>query len=146
MKRFILGLVISLVTVTATAISAAADNAFPGSKYLQGEPKEPIPYELVEIKPTFNGGDINEFRKWFNANADFYEAFREALIQGRIIANFIINTDGSVSDVKIEKSLDPLFDNEVIRVISDSPKWEPGKQNGRAVCVSYTFPLIICLR
>ena len=59
---------------------------------------------------------------------------------------FTVNPDGSVSDVKVLRGVDPALDNEAVRVVKSSPKWEPGRQRDRAVKVSYTFPVIFQLR
>ena len=59
---------------------------------------------------------------------------------------FTVNPDGSVSDVKVLRGVDPALDNEAVRVVKSSPKWEPCRQRDRAVKVSYTFPVIFQLR
>jgi protein TonB len=62
-----------------------------------------------------------------------------------VFVSFIVNRDGSVSDVKVERGVDPLLDNEVVRMVENMPKWTPGKQRGQAVRVAYTFPVIFNL-
>ena len=107
---------------------------------------EVLPMVVVETKPTFNGGDANEFTKWVNSKLVYPEMARELGLQGRVTLQFTIGTDGRVSAVKVLKGADPLLDEEAVRVVSSSPKWSPGKQRDRAVKVSYTFPVIFRLR
>ena len=110
------------------------------------EVDEVIPMVLVETKPSFNGGDANEFSKWVNSRLVYPELAKENGVQGKVTLQFTIGTDGRLSAVKVLKGADPLLDEEAIRVVSSSPKWTPGKQRDRAVKVSYTFPVIFSLR
>lgn len=121
--------------------------------YIEGTPvpeeedeDEVIPMVIVETKPTFNGGDANEFSKWVNSRLVYPESAREMGVEGRVTLQFTIGTDGRLSDVRVVKGADPLLDQEALRVVSSSPRWGPGKQRDRAVKVSYTFPVIFRLR
>lgn len=106
----------------------------------------PIPYTLVEEKPGFNGGDANEFTKWVYKNLEYPAAAQENGIQGRVICQFVVGKDGKVRDVVVVRTLDPSCDKEAIRVLSGMPKWIPGKQNGKAVSVKYTVPIVFRLQ
>ena len=108
--------------------------------------EEEIPYVFVEQKPSFRGGDANSFSKWVASKLVYPEIAKATGIQGRVMVAFSINTDGSVSNVRVTRSLDPALDKEAVRVISSSPKWTPGKQRDRAVKVSYSIPVIFQLR
>lgn len=108
--------------------------------------EEAIPFQLVEEKPSFNGGDANEFSKWVNSKLQYPEIAKENGVQGRVTLQFTVNTDGSVSNVKVLRGVDSSLDKEAVRVVSMSPKWKPGKQRDRAVKVTYTFPVIFQLR
>ena len=108
--------------------------------------EEAIPFAIVETKPSFNGGDANEFTKWINSQINYPEIAKENGIQGRVMLQFTVNTDGSVSNVKVLRGVDPSLDKEAVRVVSKSPKWKPGKQRDRAVKVTYNFPVIFQLR
>ena len=108
--------------------------------------EEAIPFQLVEEKPSFNGGDANEFSKWVNSRLVYPEIAKENGVQGRVTLQFTVNADGSVSNVKVLRGVDSSLDKEAIRVVSSSPKWKPGKQRDRAVKVTYTFPVIFQLR
>ena len=105
-----------------------------------------IPFMLVEEKPSFMGGDANAFSKWVNERLEYPEIAKENGVQGRVTLQFTVNTDGSVSNVKVLRGVDPSLDKEAVRVVSMSPKWTPGKQRDRAVKVTYTFPVIFQLR
>lgn len=108
--------------------------------------EEAIPFMLVEEKPSFMGGDANAFSKWVNERLVYPEIAKENGVQGRVTLQFTVNTDGTVSNVKVLRGVDPSLDKEAVRVVSMSPKWEPGKQRDRAVKVTYTFPVIFQLR
>ena len=108
--------------------------------------EEAIPFQLVEKKPTFQGGDANEFSKWVNSKLVYPEIAKENGVQGRVVLQFTVNPDGSVSGVKVLRGVDASLDKEAVRVVSSSPKWEPGRQRDRAVKVTYTFPVIFQLR
>ena len=107
---------------------------------------EPIPFQLVEERPTFNGGDANKFSKWVNSRLVYPEVAKGNGVQGRVMLQFTIQRNGSIADVSVLRSVDPELDMEAVRVVSMSPKWKPGKQRGRAVPVRYTFPVIFQLR
>ncbi len=108
--------------------------------------EEAIPFQLVEEKPKFQGGDANEFSKWVNSKLVYPEIAKENGVQGRVVLQFTVNPDGSVSGVKVLRGVDASLDKEAVRVVSSSPKWTPGKQRDRAVKVTYTFPVIFQLR
>ena len=108
--------------------------------------EEAIPFQLVEEKPSFQGGDANQFSKWVNSKLVYPEIAKENGVQGRVTLQFTVNADGTVSNVKVLRGVDPALDKEAVRVVSMSPKWKPGKQRDRAVKVTYTFPVIFQLR
>lgn len=108
--------------------------------------EEAIPFQLVEQKPSFNGGDANEFSKWVNSRLVYPEIAKENGVQGRVTLQFTVEADGRVTNVKVLRGVDESLDKEAVRVVSSSPKWKPGKQRDRAVKVTYTFPVIFQLR
>ena len=108
--------------------------------------EEAIPFQLVEEKPSFQGGDANQFSKWVNSKLVYPEIAKENGVQGRVTLQFTVNADGTVSNVKVLRGVDPALDKEAVRVVSMSPKWQQGKQRDRAVKVTYTFPVIFQLR
>ena len=114
---------------------------------VQEEVEEEVIFAInVDEKPTFNGGDANEFSKWDNSRLVYPEAAKENGIEGRVTLQFTIDKDGRLGDVKVLSTPDETLAQEAVRVVSSSPKWKPGKQRDRAVKVSYTFPVIYKLR
>ena len=103
--------------------------------------EEAIPFQLVEEKPSFQGGDANQFSKWVNSRLVYPEIAKENGVQGRVTLQFTVEKDGTVTKVKVLRGVDPSLDKEAVRVVSMSPKWKPGKQRDRAVPVIYTFPV-----
>ena len=108
--------------------------------------EEAIPFQLVEEKPSFQGGDANQFSKWVNSRLVYPEIAKENGVQGRVTLQFTVEKDGSVTKVRVLRGVDPSLDKEAVRVVSMSPKWKAGKQIDRAVPVTYTFPVIFQLR
>ena len=107
---------------------------------------EVLPFVAVEQKPKFQGNDANTFAAWVNARVVYPEIAKENGVQGRVTLQFTIGTDGRIEDLKVLNSPDETLSREAVRVVSSSPKWEPGRQRDRAVKVSYTFPVIYRLR
>lgn len=108
--------------------------------------EETLPFILVEEKPKFNGKDANEFSRWVNQRLDYPQVCIENGVQGRVTLEFTIRADGSLTDIKVLRGVDPALDSEAVRVVQSSPKWTPGRQRDRAVAVTYTFPVIFRLR
>ena len=102
-------------------------------------------FDVVEQMPSFPGGDA-ELMKYLSTHIKYPVVAEENGIQGRVIATFVVERDGSISDVKVIKSVDPSLDKEAIRVLKSMPKWIPGKQNGSAVRVKYTVPVTFKLQ
>jgi len=96
---------------------------------------------IVEVMPSFKGGGIDKFRDWVMRRTNYPQAAVENRIQGKVYLTFIIETDGTVSNVTIVKGVDPLIDVEAIRTIQSSPKWSPGLQRGQPVRVRYSMSL-----
>ena len=108
--------------------------------------EDSVPYANLEVKPTFNGNEAGEFAKWVAANMKYPKEAYEAGIQGRVMVQFKICTDGEVRDVKVIRGTNEMLDNEAVRVISASPKWEPGRVEGKPVNVTYMFPVVFKLK
>ncbi len=96
---------------------------------------------MVEDMPDFQGGGQEAFRRWIMSNLKYPQIAAENGIQGTVLIRFIVNTDGSVSDVTVFRGVDRSLDNEAMRVISSSPRWTPGRQRGRPVRVAFHFPV-----
>ncbi len=105
------------------------------------EELEPQPFFMVEDAPDFQGGGQDGFRDWIMSQLKYPQIAAENGIQGTVHIRFVVNTDGSVSDVEVIRGVDPSIDREAVRVISSSPQWTPGKQRGRPVRVFFHFPV-----
>ena len=108
--------------------------------------QDALPFNTIEIKPSFNGGDDSEFAKWFYSQIKYPEQAIKDKVQGRVLVQFTIGTDGAVRDVKLQKGVRDDLDAEVLRVVESSPKWKPGSQDGKAVPVTYSFPVVFKLQ
>lgn len=122
-------------TVPAPGLSA-------GTTSREQSDDEPVPFQFVDVKPSFMGGDANKFSEWVMQNIVYPEEARSARISGRVTLKFTVNTDGSVSDVSVLRGVNKLLDDEAVRVVSISPAWTPGQIDGKPVRVSYTFPVV----
>ncbi len=97
-------------------------------------------WDVVQQMPSFPGGEINLF-KFLKNNTNYPELSRQRGTQGKVIASFVVEKDGSISDIKILKGVDQYIDQESIKVIKAMPKWKPGKQMGKKVRVRQILPL-----
>lgn len=140
-----------VVTGIVTAmIFAGADTIYAADRpdETSSEKQEKIyTFETCPVPPKFKTGDKNEFVKWiFNEIVYPPEALKDK-VQGRVMLEFAINTDGTVSDVKILRGVSKEIDAEAVRVVSESPAWEPGRdEKGNPVKVSTKLPVVFALR
>jgi len=109
------------------------------------EPQEKVIFQVVEEMPQFPGG-MGEAMKFLAKNMKYPISAQQAKIEGRVIVQFVVEKDGSVSDVKVMRGVNSELDAEAIRVVSMMPKWIPGKQRGKAVAVKYTMPIMFRLQ
>ena len=102
-------------------------------------------FDVVEEMPSFPGGQ-GALMQYLASNIKYPVVAQENGVQGRVIVSFVVERDGSISDVKVARSVDPSLDREAQRVVKSMPKWKPGKQNGSAVRVKYTVPVVFRLQ
>ena len=102
-------------------------------------------FDVVEQMPQFPGGNAALF-EYLSKHIKYPVIAEENGIQGRVIVTFVVERDGSITDVKVVKSVDPSLDKEAQRVVKSMPRWIPGKQNGSAVRVKYTVPVTFRLQ
>lgn len=105
---------------------------------------DPLSLRIVEDLPEFPGGAV-EFMKWLTENLRYPEAARRGRVQGRVVAQFVVNADGSISDIKIVTSLDPVCDREAMRVLAMMPKWKAGSQYGKPCRTIVAIPIVFKL-
>jgi protein TonB len=101
---------------------------------------EPEPVYWAEEMPEFPGGDL-ALTNYLRKTVHYPEIALSNYIEGKVYVSFVVDTDGSVTDIRIIRGVDPSLDNEAIRVLGSMPKWKPGRQAGRAVKVNYTLPV-----
>jgi len=99
-----------------------------------------IPTQESEIAPEFPGGQ-EAFFKYVASKIVYPQDCRDNMIQGKVYISFVIDIDGSVTDVTVVRGVHKSIDQEAIRVIKSSPKWKPGTINGKPVKVKYTYPV-----
>ena len=97
-------------------------------------------FDVVEQMPEYPGG-MQALLNYLMENVKYPEDAEKQKIEGRVIAIFVVETDGSISNVEVVKPVFPSLDAEAVRVLSAMPKWTPGKQSGKAVRVKYTVPI-----
>ena len=102
-------------------------------------------FDVVEEMPSFPGGQ-GALMAFLSSHIKYPVVAQENGVQGRVIVGFVVERDGSITDVKIMRSVDPSLDREAQRVVKAMPKWKPGKQNGSAVRVKYTVPVVFRLQ
>ena len=101
-------------------------------------------YDKVEELPAFPGGEVALMR-FLSDNMKYPKVARESGIQGRVVVQFVVGSDGSICNAKVIRSIDPYLDKEALRVVSVMPRWKPGMQKGKPVSVQYTMPLMFRL-
>lgn len=124
------------------------DDAVMVTSFIHGEPGSgniaiggDEPFIIVEDMPSFQGGDLQKFRNWVSSRIQYPEVAKAAQIGGRVVAEFVIEKDGSLTNIVILQQPDRSLGDEVIRLLKSSPKWKPGMQRKQAVRVKYTMPI-----
>ena len=102
-------------------------------------------FDVVEEMPHFPGGPA-ALQAFLSSNTKYPVVAQENGVQGRVIVSFVVERDGSITDVRVVRSVDPSLDREATRVVRSMPRWSPGKQNGSAVRVKYTVPVVFRLQ
>ncbi|MBR4996043.1 MAG: TonB family protein [Alistipes sp.] len=109
------------------------------------EQQEDVPLLKVDKMPTFQGGDLNKFRNWVQNQVRYPAEAIEAGISGRVVCSFIVEKDGSLSEFAVMRTPDKILGDEVVRVLKNSPKWEPGMHGDEKVRVKYSIPIVFIL-
>ena len=102
-------------------------------------------FDVVEEMPHFPGGAA-ALQAFLSSNTKYPVVAQENGVQGRVTVSFVVERDGSITDVRVVRSVDPSLDREASRVVRSMPRWSPGKQNGSAVRVKYTVPVVFRLQ
>lgn len=115
---------------------------------VEEKPKEDLSrkvFDVVEKMPSYPGGN-SALQRWLSSNITYPAAAAENGVEGRVIVAFVVETDGSVSDVRIARGVDPSLDREALSVVKRMPKWIPGMQNGSPVRVKFNVPVTFKLQ
>lgn len=110
----------------------------------QSESSTKVYYEVDEM-PSFPGG-LNGLMTFLVQNMVYPVTAQENGVQGRVTVSFVVETDGSITDVEVARSVDPFLDREAMRIVKAMPKWTPGKKDGKPVRVKYTVPVVFRLQ
>ena len=102
-------------------------------------------YDVVEEPPSFPDGS-RALMSWLTENTHYPSEYGDICISGRVVLSFVVEPDGSISNINVVRSVDPLLDKEAIKVVKSMPRWIPGKQNGKEVRVKYNLPVSFKLR
>ena len=130
----------------STPLSTSNVSAIKSTSKTISDDDKSIPFQTVEVKPMFQGGNANNFAKWVNENIVYPEDALKAKKQGRVIVMFTITSEGKMSNAKVLRGTFKSMDDEALRVIKSSPEWTPGMMHGKAVSVTYTFPVVFKLK
>ena len=102
-------------------------------------------FDSVEQMPEFPGG-MSALIDFLSSNIKYPEDAIKQNVGGRVMVMFVVETDGSISNVRVARTVFPSLDSEAIRVVKSMPKWKPGKEKGRVVRVNYTLPVIFSIK
>ena len=114
------------------------------AKIVEAKKDTDVVFQVVEEMPEFPGG-MEELFKFMSTNLKYPVSAQKARKQGRVVIQCTVEKDGSLSEVKVVRSVDPDLDAEAVRVVSAMPKWKPGRQRGQVVRVKYALPVIFKL-
>lgn len=136
------------VEVAKTVIVSVEENkTLPPPKIIvntapvEEEAPEDYIHEIVEDAPVPPQGDMASMLKWIAKNLEYPESALNNGVQGQVVLKFVVEKDGSVTDIQVMKKVDPALDKEAVRVLNKMPKWTPGKQRGKPVRSRFTLPV-----
>ena len=142
---FVVSALILLVIVFVPAGANAQNKKMKKAQTHKDTTTDDKVYDVCEQMPTYEGGDA-ALLKYLGENWKLPDEYKERGIQGRMVVGFIVEKDGSLTNVKVLRAVDIAIDAEVLRVVKGMPKWIPGRHNGQRVRVRYLLPIHICLQ
>ena len=142
---FAISALVLLVIVIAPASANAQDKRGKTTQTRKDTATDDKVYEVCEQMPIFEGGDA-ALLKYLRENLKYPDKTKDRGVQGRLVIGFIVEKDGSLTDVKVLRPVDIDLDAEVLRLVKGMPKWIPGRHNGQRVRVRYLLPIHICLQ
>ena len=102
-------------------------------------------YDEVEVMPEFPGG-MQAMIEFIQTNIKYPKDATKQEVGGRVMVMFVVETDGSLSNVRVARKVFPSLDAEAVRVVKTMPKWKPGKEKGKVVRVNYTLPVVFSIK
>ena len=135
MKKNLLFIIISMAFLFAGVDAIAQDTKHADPRYLE-----------LDEHPTFKGGSPNDFALWVTKHVKYPKYAKEAGIEGTVKVHFVIDKKGKISEAHVHEGVHPALDQEAVRVVLKSPKWKPGRKDGKPVRVSYTMPVMFYFR
>ena len=142
---FAISALVLLVIVDAPAKASAQDKKGKTTQTHKDTTTDDKIYEVCEQMPIFEGGDA-ALLKYLGENLKYPDKTKDRGVQGRLVIGFIVEKDGSLTDVKVLRPVDIDLDAEVLRLVKGMPKWIPGRHNGQRVRVRHLLPIHICLQ
>ena len=142
---FVVSALILLIIVIAPASANAQDKRGKTTQTRKDTATDDKVYEVCEQMPILEGGDA-ALLKYLGENLKYPDKTKDRGVQGRVVIGFIVEKDGSLTDVKVLRPVDIDLDAEVLRLVKGMPKWIPGRHNGQRVRVRYLLPIHICLQ
>ena len=137
-------LLVSNIEAVARTVEKVIDAPEATNTVPQDKPKEDQIFQICEVPPQYPGG-VGEWMKFLSANMKYPAEAKEKKQEGRVIVQFIVEKDGSITNAKVVRGVSPLLDQEALRVVGIMPRWNPGTQRGQAVRVQYTLPVMFSL-
>lgn len=131
--------------IDAESDEATKTQEYENVEFVEEEAKEAEVFIVVEEDPQFPGGDEARAR-FFQENIVYPKVAKEASIDGKVIVSFVVEPDGRITNVKVERGKAPALDEEAVRVTKLMPKWKPGKQRGNPVRCRFTMPVVFILQ
>ncbi len=135
-------LVAAIVLIASGALVAQNKKTMPK----EAADNDVVRFDELEEKPTFQGGTADTFIQYVYGRLRYPEDAVKKKIEGRVVLQFIIDTDGSIQDIQVASATHPSLNKEAVRVVSTSPKWNPGKVGDKPVKVRYTLPVSFRLK
>jgi len=143
------------IDATDSTLAALADEAIDSIDEIEDEALEAVEDVLdvasteetvlelaqVDTKPSFNGGNANDFLRWVNSHLSYPESALDNNESGKVVLGFTVGSNGKVSNVRVLKGVSESLDAEAIRVVKKSPAWAPALKDGEPVAVNYVFPV-----
>ena len=142
---FVVSALILLVIVIAPVRANAQDKKGKTTQMRKDTATDDKIYEVCEQMPIYEGGDA-ALLKYLRENLKLPEEDKERGMQGRMVVGFVVEKDGSLTNVKVLRAVDIALDAEVLRLVKGMPKWIPGRHNGQRVRVRHLLPIHICLQ